>query len=408
MKYNDKLYEVVGKSQGDGSFFQVGKDLLEAFGAVKAIFLSVVIDLDKYAKQLAEMEKREKKPFYATTEFIARKTLMSEQTVWRLKKEFRGLNILIDVCRGDGRDNKQYFEINYVNLGKEIEKRLNEKRFASCIDKLKQEENFKEKYEMCEKTPEPQKEIADNAEPKKYQCDCGCNSQEVDKTDSSVEKPVSVQNEPSFTIEYYDTTGFKPQPIIPKSHRHTKETLDYKQLEKELAELWNIHPCGHLLKRYKLQQTYNAVRENGVDFESMKKALIKFNEYERRTRGNPQFFLHLQTWLENKGWENDMTVKDDFTPLNKKYASLEEEFKALSPIYIRYYGLQDYNAFMSDDPNVFCVGAESFVKSMKESGKDHNGEPIYKDCGSLEQTALYCRVRFMRKYIFYKEQDLWF
>ena len=116
-----------GKSQSGAGFLIVGKDSIKAFGVSKAVFISVLADIDDFSR------KQGNERFFATLETLIEKTGFSHLTIKKFMRELKAEKILDDGVKGNGLDNKKYYKIDYERLGEIVEKSV----FDKACDRYK-------------------------------------------------------------------------------------------------------------------------------------------------------------------------------------------------------------------------------------------------------------------------------
>lgn len=124
-----------GKSQSGAGFLIVGKDSIKAFGVSKAVFISVLADIDDFSR------KQGNERFFATLETLIEKTGFSHLTIKKFMRELKAEKILDDGVKGAGLDNKKYYKIDYERLGEIVEKSV----FDKACDRYKNIPNDKYK-----------------------------------------------------------------------------------------------------------------------------------------------------------------------------------------------------------------------------------------------------------------------
>ena len=124
-----------GKSQSGAGFLIVGKDSIKAFGVSKAVFISILADIDDFSR------KQGNERFFATLETLQEKTGFCDKVVKKFMRELKAEKILDDGVKGVGLDNKKYYKIDYERLGEIVEKSV----FDKACDKGKNTPNDKGK-----------------------------------------------------------------------------------------------------------------------------------------------------------------------------------------------------------------------------------------------------------------------
>lgn len=105
------LHNKYGQLQVGKGFYAIGKDMLQAFGATKAVFIAVLADLYDYA------QKQGNERFFATLPTLMEKTKFADKTIKALMRELKSDGILYDCVKGEGLDNRKYYKINYEKIG---------------------------------------------------------------------------------------------------------------------------------------------------------------------------------------------------------------------------------------------------------------------------------------------------
>ena len=116
-----------GKSQSGAGFLIVGKDSIKAFGVSKAVFISVLADIDDFSR------KQGNERFFATLETLIEKTGFCDKVIKKFLRELKEQKILDNGVKGNGLDNKKYYKIDYERLGEIVEKSV----FDKACDKGK-------------------------------------------------------------------------------------------------------------------------------------------------------------------------------------------------------------------------------------------------------------------------------
>lgn len=127
----NNLYINYGKNQAGREFYIVGKDSIKTFGAMKAIFISVLADIDDFSKRQGNER------FFATLESLIKKTGYSDKTIKKFMREIKEQGIIDDGIRGDGYDNKKFYKFNYERLA-EIIDNANGNKNTPKIEKVKE------------------------------------------------------------------------------------------------------------------------------------------------------------------------------------------------------------------------------------------------------------------------------
>ena len=107
-----------GQLQAGKGYYAIGKDMLQALGATKAIIISILADLDDLAK------KQGTDRFFATSQSLAEKTGYSQRTIQRAFDELKADGIIDDGVKGEGLDNRKYYKLDYEKIGKIIAEKL--------------------------------------------------------------------------------------------------------------------------------------------------------------------------------------------------------------------------------------------------------------------------------------------
>ena len=112
------IYTSYGQLQAGKGYYAIGKDMLQALGATKAIVVSILADLDDLAK------KQGTDRFFATSQSLAEKTGYSQRTIQRAFDELKADGIIDDGVKGEGLDHRKYYKLDYERIGKIIVEKL--------------------------------------------------------------------------------------------------------------------------------------------------------------------------------------------------------------------------------------------------------------------------------------------
>ena len=108
--------KTLGKNQSGQGFYILGKDCVESLGLIRAGFISILADLDNYAKSRGQSR------FFATLEILIEKSKLSDKTIKKLMRELKEWGIIDKGVRGEGYDNKKYYSFDYEKLAQIIYK----------------------------------------------------------------------------------------------------------------------------------------------------------------------------------------------------------------------------------------------------------------------------------------------
>ena len=112
--FMQNLKKTLGKNQSGQGFYILGKDCVESLGLIRAGFISILADLDNYAKSQGQSR------FFATLETLIEKSKLSDKTIKKLMRELKEWGIIDEGVRGEGYDNKKYYSFDYEKLAQII------------------------------------------------------------------------------------------------------------------------------------------------------------------------------------------------------------------------------------------------------------------------------------------------
>jgi len=112
----------------------------------------------------------------------------------------------------------------------------------------------------------------------------------------------------------------------------TKEVKNIKELKKkedigDFDSFWLAY--GKIGNKQQALKAYTKAIKEGINHETILRGLTNYQNYCRELGQEQRFIKHASTWINNRGWEDDYIVTEQYTQQNTKLSKHERAKIAL-------------------------------------------------------------------------------